>query len=189
MYCGCSSCWLAYAKRFRGYKYFTPLWIRPSYEQELVASFLPTIANGTFFGANLHASMLVHDLNGCLDGGNIAQLRQQKRGQVGLMRHEGVWYVVSAVTLWKPVASYCIARRRPLARPARSQFVVEQTHLFQASTTIMRRRCGCNFVPVICNCSYLLIMAALCNRAGHYIFALWFLLSSSSFFFFLFYLA
>jgi len=29
-----------------------------------------------------------------------------------------------------------------------------------------------------------LIMAALCNRAGHYIFAMWFL-SSSSFFFFL----
>ena len=28
-------------------------------------------------------------------------------------------------------------------------------------------------------------MAALCNRAGHYIFALQFLLSSSSFFFFL----
>ena len=27
-----------------------------------------------------------------------------------------------------------------------------------------------------------LIMAALCNRAGHYIFVLWFLLSSSSFF-------
>jgi len=58
--------------------------------KKMVASFLPTIANGTFFGANLHASVLVHDLNGCLDGGNIAQLRQQKRGQVGLMRHEGV---------------------------------------------------------------------------------------------------
>jgi len=28
-----------------------------------------------------------------------------------------------------------------------------------------------------------LIMAALCNRAGHYIFALWFLLLSSSIFF------
>ena len=29
-----------------------------------------------------------------------------------------------------------------------------------------------------------LFMASLCNRAGHYIFVLWFLLSSSSFFFF-----
>jgi len=28
---------------------------------------------------------------------------------------------------------------------------------------------------------FLLVMAALCNRAGHYIFALWYLLSSSSF--------
>jgi len=38
--------------------------------------------------------------------------------------------------------------------------------------------------------AHILIMAALCNRAGHYIFALWFLLSSSFFLsFFLFFLA
>ena len=30
----------------------------------------------------------------------------------------------------------------------------------------------------MCNISVILIVAALCNRAGHYIFALWFLLSS-----------
>ena len=58
--------------------------------KKMMASFLPTVADGQFFCANLHASDLVHDLNGCLDGGSIAQLRQQKRGQVGLMRHEGV---------------------------------------------------------------------------------------------------
>jgi len=40
----------------------------------------------------------------------------------------------------------------------------------------------------VCTVPELLVMAALWNRTGHYIFALWFLLSSSSIFF-LFFLA
>ena len=51
------------------------------------------------------------------------------------------------------------------------------------------RSVDCNFQEVVStlpllriNAGRLLITAALCNRAGHYIFVLWFLLLSSSFF-------
>jgi len=47
--------------------------------------------------------------------------------------------------------------------------------------------CVCIFVRICVRLLYFglvigIIMAAVCNRAGHYIFALWFLLSSSFFF-------
>jgi len=52
----------------------------------------------------------------------------------------------------------------------------------QANFAVLKR--GCHLYsagrPSCWALAYILIMAAVCNRAGHYIFALWFLSSSSS---------
>jgi len=62
--------------------------------------------------------------------------------------------------------------KRPHVRPARGRSVCQS----RKRGVLISRRLPVSFL--------LIIMVALCNRADHYIFMLWFVLSSSSFFFF-----